>query len=65
MRPTDEQLKALVTKAAVYFALCRVAGWPREQAQREFLDSPLCRNFGPELTVGDLWAFVESAGYTY
>jgi hypothetical protein len=61
--PTSRAWPVLVVQAVLYFLMARMANKTSSEAVADFVGSQLCRAFGNNLTVGDVYAMAEAAGY--
>lgn len=58
-----EHAKPLALQAILYFVLAKMNGKTRSEAVADFIGSPMCREFGENLTVGNVYGLAEAGGY--
>jgi hypothetical protein len=58
-----EAAKPLALQAILFFMLAKGDGKTRSEAVAEFIGSPMCRDFGDGLTVGNVYGLAEAGGY--
>jgi hypothetical protein len=52
-------LESLLIQSRLFLLLRLAAGDTRDEAIRAFVETPLCRAWGPGLTVGHVWEMAE------
>lgn len=58
-----DRAKPLALQAILYFVTAKITGKTRSEAVAEFIRSTLCKRFGPDLTVGNVYGLAAAGGY--
>ena len=58
-----DRAKPLALQAILYFTMAKSEGKTRSEAVADFVRSDLCKAFGENFTVGNVYGLAEAAGY--
>lgn len=58
-----EQAKPLALQAILYFVMAKMDGKTRSEAVLAFVHSEICKEFGKDLTVANVYGLASAGGY--